>query len=85
MALRRGLIAGAELYAKDKIQSETPLGEREDTVKRAILVGAVGGLAVAATGGDTNEIAEGFFKSGGWVLLRDNYKLERGRELPADS
>ena len=79
LALRVGMITGATSAALGKI-SEI---ESEKFVRKAIVAGAVGGLAVAASGGDEKAIREGFLLAGGMVLVQDGYKHVTNTKLDA--
>lgn len=70
MALRVGLIAGTRRAAISDAEAKLT----EQLAQKAMIAGAVGGVAVAAGGGDVNALVEGFLKSGGVVLVQDGYK-----------
>lgn len=69
MALRVGVIVGAERAASTAVKTMPA----EKLTQKALLSGAIGGVAVAASGGDENALVEGFSKSGGMVLVQDGY------------
>jgi hypothetical protein len=69
MALRIGILAAATSAAGAQV-SQMPSGTTSELFKKAAMTGAVGGIAVAAAGGDENAIKEGFLKSGGAVLIQ---------------
>jgi len=88
MALRVGVIAGASGYANGQA-STMARATVTDSIKRAAVVGAIGGAAVAAAGGTPDAINAAFLRGGAAVLVQDGYKAyvqrEFGSELgPAD-
>ena len=84
LALKVGAITGATSYANVKI-AEIGGVEITDTVKRAILSGAIGGAAVAASGGDNKAVLDGFMLSAGMVIVQDGYKKVTGHKLDKDA
>lgn len=84
LALRVGIITGATsaaFSAAGKMPSETA----NELARKAAVTGAIGGLAVAASGGDQAAIREGFLLAGGMVLVQDGYRRVAGSELDARS
>lgn len=84
LALRVGIITGATsaaFSAAGKMPSETA----NELARKAAVTGAIGGLAVAASGGDEAAIREGFLLAGGMVLVQDGYKRVAGSDLDARS
>lgn len=73
MAIRVGIIAGASAYANGQA-SGMQTGTVTDSIKRAAVVGAIGGAAVAAAGGDQNAINQAFLRGGATILVQDGYK-----------
>lgn len=71
LALRVGMITGATSAGFGAANKAIP---NEELVKKTIVTGAIGGLAVAASGGDEKAIQEGFILSGGMVLVQDGYR-----------
>lgn len=69
MALRAGLLAAASAQAGPTLAS-LPSRSAEEALRKAALAGALGGLSVAAAGGDEKAITEGFLKSSGAVLIQ---------------
>lgn len=69
MALRVGVMAGVTSagYANT---AAMPVGTVSEVAKKAIVTGAMGGLAVAAAGGDEAAVREAFLKSGGMVVVQ---------------
>lgn len=76
IALRAGLISGATSAGLGAV-GDMPVEQASlvpDMTKKAIMGGAIGGLAVAAAGGDKDAVLEGFIRSGGMILIQDGYK-----------
>ncbi|ALL68337.1 hypothetical protein K788_0000591 [Paraburkholderia caribensis MBA4] len=69
LALRVGILAAATSAAGAEV-SQMPSRTTSELFKKAAMTGAVGGIAVAAAGGDENAIKDGFLKSGGAVLIQ---------------
>ncbi|MNJ94115.1 hypothetical protein D3C87_118020 [compost metagenome] len=84
LALRSGIITGLTSFGTEGI-SKMPSGDKFDIIKKAVLSGAVGGLAIAASGGDESDILEGFILAGGFVIIQDGYRSSTGHELDARS
>ena len=82
LALRVGVLAGST-SAGMNFASGLPSGTLEQTAQKAVVTGAIGGLAVAAAGGDEEAITKGFILAGGMVLVQDGYRSELGGELDA--
>lgn len=68
LALRVGLLSGASAYAFSSAS------QIDGSVKKAIVTGAIGGLGVAAAGGDENAVREAFLMAGGMVLIQDGFR-----------
>jgi hypothetical protein len=51
--------------------------------EKTIMAGAIGGVAVAVAGGDTQTIQEGFLKAGGAVLVQSVYEVQTQHKLDA--
>jgi len=81
LALKTGLITGATSYTNAEIATIPS----DELVAKTVLAGAVGGAAVAASGGDNQAVLEGFLLSGGMVLVQDGYKKISGHDLDEDS
>ncbi|MET3384193.1 hypothetical protein [Variovorax paradoxus] len=80
MAIRVGIIAGASSWANGQAATmET--GTVTDSIKRAAVVGAIGGVAVAASGGDAEAINQAFLRGGAAILVQDGYKAYVERNL----
>lgn len=69
MALRIGIAAGVTSQLGSSA-SAMPSGNAGEIFKKSIVAGTMGGLAVAAAGGDEQAIKEGFLKSSGAVLIQ---------------
>ena len=79
LALRVGIISGATSYAMagaGTIPTRDAVGNLVvgDIAKRAAVTGAIGGLAVAAAGGDENAVRDGFLRAGAMVLIQEGYR-----------
>ncbi len=80
IALKAGVISGLT-SAGFSAANSMPIGDINpayDVAKKAAVTGAIGGVAVAASGGDDKAILEGFLRSGGMVLIQDGYKQYTG-------
>ena len=53
--------------------------------RRSAVAGAIGGMALAAAGGDQQAILEAFLRDGGMVLIHDGFKRYIGSKLVARS
>src|SRR5690554_4580349 len=84
LALKVGIITGATSSAFGTV-GDMPSNTAGELTKKTIAAGAIGGVAVAASGGDEDAIREGFLRSGGMVLVRDGYKRVTTHELDARS
>lgn len=82
LALRVGIITGLT-NAGFAAAGTLPSGTVPEIAKKAVVTGAVGGLGVAASGGDEAAIREAFLLSGGMVLVQDGYKKFTGHPLDA--
>jgi hypothetical protein len=82
MALRVGLITGATASGFAEINA-MPVDSAGDLAKKTILAGAVGGLAVAASGGDEAAVEQAFVMAGAMVLVQDGYKRVTQHDLDA--
>lgn len=56
-------------------------GTLTDSIKRAAVVGAIGGAGVAAAGGDPNAINQAFLRGGAAILVQDGYKAYVSRDF----
>lgn len=79
LALRVGIISGATAYAMagaGDIPTRNATGElvASAVAKRAAVTGAIGGLAIAAAGGDENAVRDGFLRAGAMVLIQEGYR-----------
>lgn len=80
LALRVGILTGATSAALGAA-GKMPSGSAGEIAKKSIVAGAIGGLAVAAGGGDETAVKEGFLLSGGMVLVQDGYKQYTTHDL----
>lgn len=69
MALRVGIITGVT-SAGAANAAAMPTGSVGEVAKKALVTGAMGGIAVAAAGGDDAAVREAFLKSGGMVVVQ---------------
>jgi hypothetical protein len=69
MAIRVGVITGVTSagYAS---AGAMPAGSVGEVAKKAYVTGAIGGIAVAASGGDEAAVRDAFLKSGGMVVVQ---------------
>ncbi|MET3225774.1 hypothetical protein ABIF35_006561 [Bradyrhizobium japonicum] len=84
LALKIGLIEGAKAYALQGVDANMSAGVAEEAAAKAVVAGAIGGIAVAASGGNMQDVACGFIMTGGTVAALDGYQLETGRTLGQD-
>ncbi len=82
LALRVGAITGAAAYATGAV-GKVPNADAGVIAEKTIMAGAIGGVAVAAAGGDRQAIQEGFLKAGGAVLVQSIYEVETTHKLDA--
>jgi hypothetical protein len=80
LALRVGAITGAAAYATGGV-AKIPNADAGIIAEKTIMAGAIGGVAVAAAGGDKQAIQEGFLKAGGAVLVQSVYEAQTNHEL----
>jgi hypothetical protein len=82
LALRIGMISGATSAAFGAV-GEMPTATTGELAKKAIVAGAIGGLAVAAAGGDDAAVRDAFLLSGGMILVQDGYREMTGTDIDA--
>ncbi|HAT33745.1 MAG TPA: hypothetical protein DCW29_23750, partial [Janthinobacterium sp.] len=82
LAMRVGVQSAAASRAFP-VNGETLLDAAGGRARQAAVAGAVGGLAVAAAGGDQRAIDEAFLLDGGMLLVQDGYKRYIGSVLAA--
>lgn len=80
MALRVGIITGATSAALGSA-GKMPSNTAAELAKKTIVAGAIGGMAVAASGGSAENVRDGFIRAGGMVLVQDGYKRVTTHEL----
>src|SRR5260370_6652946 len=73
MAIRVGLITGAT-SAGFNAAGKLPIDTTAQIAQKAIVTGAIGGLALAASGGEQDAVRDGFLLSGGMVLIQTGYE-----------
>jgi hypothetical protein len=88
LALRVGAITGAAAYATGAVgnvpnTNAAGMVSAGAIAEKTIMAGAIGGIAVAAAGGDQQAIQEGFLKAGGAVLIQSLYEVETKHPLDA--
>jgi hypothetical protein len=76
LALKTGVITGASSAALGKVKKKPP----NKMEQKALLAGAIGGAAIAASGGDSDKVWDSFLNSGGMVLVQDGFKEYVGAE-----
>jgi hypothetical protein len=75
LALRIAIITGASAAALGQTAKlGTAATPATRLAEKAIVAGAIGGMAVAAAGGDKTAVKDGFLKAGGMVLVQDGYE-----------
>jgi hypothetical protein len=80
LSLKAGAIAGATAYAMDAISKDVELIDvakgiqADEIVQRAVMSGAVSGVAVALSGGTKEEVEQAFTKGAVTSVIRDGYK-----------
>jgi hypothetical protein len=72
-ALRIGLLVGAGLWASERHGDGQPVAVAQ--VQRSSLAAALGGVTVAAAGGDEQALRRVFFDTGAAVLVQDGTQL----------
>jgi hypothetical protein len=80
MALRVGLITAATSVVGGQT-GQMPTATVSDVVKKAAVRGVVGGLTVAAAGGDLEDVKRGFLDAGAKVLVQDGYTQIAGQPM----
>ena len=73
LAFRAGIITGLTSSSLKVVGSMSGT-EAKEMLQKSVLAGAVGGLAIAASGGDEEQIKKGFILGGGMVLVQDLYR-----------
>lgn len=84
LALRAGVLTFATstaFQAAGSLESNTTT----QLARKVAITASVGGIAIAAAGGNEQAIREGFFRAGAMVLVQDGYKRYLGSELDARS
>lgn len=79
LALKVGVITGATAYAMqgvNQMPTTNASGEivASELAKKAAVTGAIGGLAVAAAGGDESAVKAAFLQAGAMVLIQEGYR-----------
>jgi hypothetical protein len=80
VALRVGLIVGATSAGFDAAAA-MPSSTIPEATRQALITGAIGGVAVAASGGDEAAVREAFVLSAGMVLIQDGYESLTGHTM----
>jgi hypothetical protein len=81
LALKVGLITGATNAGFGVVQTIPS----DELFKKTVLAATIGGIGVAASGGDDQQVLEGFLRSGGMVLIQDGYQRMTGGNLTDDA
>jgi hypothetical protein len=85
LALRAGALAAISSETGSTV-SEMPTGTVSEVIKKAAVSGALGGVAVAASGGNADAVRDGFIKAGGMVIVQSGQayvKKEYGDPIAA--
>lgn len=82
MAFRAGALAALQAQAGAGVDS-MPTGTVGEVVKKSAMAGAMGGIAVAAAGGDEKAVKEAFLKSAGNVLVQSGQ--DRARQFSPEA
>ena len=82
LAFRVGVLSAATSKAFP-VNGGMALDAAGAAARKAVVTGAIGGLAIAAAGGDQQAIMEGFLRDGGMVLMQDGFKRYIGSKLVA--
>lgn len=85
MAIRAGVVAAITSQGGSAV-TDLPSGTTTEIIKKTAVAGAVGGLAVAAAGGDEQAVTEAFLRSGGAVLVQsgsENFKMHNPKAADA--
>lgn len=80
VAVRAGIIAGLASAASSGVsgmEGETAM----QVARKAALAGAIGGAAVAASGGGEDAVRDGFLWGGGMVIVQDFYRNYTGHPI----
>lgn len=86
MALKVGMIAGATSWSLAKTQAlpvQNSAGNIvvPDLAKKVAVTAAIGGLAVAAAGGNEDAIRKAFLQAGAMVVIQEGYREYLGHPL----
>jgi hypothetical protein len=73
LALKIGILTGSTAGVLDGL-TELPTDPEKLLALRAVTAGAIGGLAVAAAGGDSDDVRNAFLRAGGMVIIREAYR-----------
>jgi hypothetical protein len=85
MAIRAGIQSAITSQGGSAVGG-LPSGTATEVIKKAAVAGAVGGLAVAAAGGDEKAITDAFLRSGGAVLVQsstESFKMHNPKAADA--
>ena len=81
-AVRAGLLTGAVSAGFGKVR-KLPNTTAAEITNKTLVAGVIGGVAVAAAGGDEDAIRDGFLGAGGMILVQAGY--ERYTTHPLDA
>ena len=80
LALKAGVIAGATAQGL-KIVNGMPAGTNAEFAKKTLASASIGGAAVAASGGDEQQVIEAFIKGAAITAAREHYKARTNQEI----
>jgi hypothetical protein len=79
-ALKAGVIAGA-VAEGCAVVGDMPSGTVSELTKKTLASASIGGAAVAASGGEADDIRDAFFKGAAFSLAREFYEKTTASEL----
>lgn len=88
LSIRAGLLTGASNFAISQVGVVYESAEAKDAAlqvaQKAIAVAAIGGATVAAAGGSSRQVLDGFMRAGAMVLIQDGYHTFTNGDLVED-
>ena len=82
MAIKLAIITGAASAGFGAVNN-MPADSASQVAEKTVVAGAIGGLAVAAAGGDERADLDGFLLAGGMVLVQTGYDQVTGKQIDA--
>lgn len=83
-AIQVGLITGITAYAMQGVNDHMSINNY--TVdQKALVMATIGGASIAAAGGDSDQIRDGFLAAGAMVYVQDDYQKRTRAKLDEDS